>query len=110
MPRDVPPLAHSQQAILAETLAAWAEVHPRRYIALIQLADGSELTPEDIARAAAEPDTRDGQMIGRVFSNGIHGDPSGIHADRDDPDRALEQILGAYIRDTERWRGSGVER
>ncbi len=103
MPRDVPPLAPRQQTLLAETLAAWAEVHPRRYIALIQLADGSELTPEDIARAAAEPDTRDGQLIGRVFSNGIRDD-------REDPDRSLEEILGAYVRDTQRWRGDGVER
>jgi hypothetical protein len=102
MPQDVPPLEPRQQALLAETLGAWAEVHPRRHLPLIQLADDSELTPIDLAHAAAEPDSSHGQLIQRVFSNGLRGDTS-------EPQRPLEQILGAYRRDTERWRGQRFE-
>jgi hypothetical protein len=70
---------------------------------LIQLADGSELTPIDLAYGAAEPDSRVGRLIQRVFSNGLREDTA-------EPQRSLDEILGAYRRDTERWRERRLER
>ena len=97
MPQDVPSLSESQRLRIAETMRAWAESHPSRNLPIIQLADGSELTPLDMAVAAAEPDSRRGRLLYRVFA-------AGLIEDKIEPLETLEDILLDYWRDVESWR------
>jgi hypothetical protein len=85
-----------QRQQIAATLQAWAEVHPRRYQPIVALFDGSELTPMDMARAAAEPDSPRGQHLLRVFA-------AGLVPDDDEEPETLEQILDDYWQDAKRW-------
>jgi hypothetical protein len=94
--RRVKPLDERQQRQVAETLQAWAEVHPRRHQPVIALMDGSELTPKDMAVAAAHPDSPRGKHLLRVFAAGL------IHDDDEQPE-TLEQILDDYRQDAKRW-------
>lgn len=95
MPRGVH-LDEREQRQIAETLQAWAEVHPHRNLPVIALIDGSELTPLDMARAAAEPDSPRGRQLLRVFA-------AGLIADDDEKLESLDQILDDYWQDTKRW-------
>src|SRR5438034_10065064 len=96
MPRDVPDLERSQREAIVTTLVRWAEAHPRRDIPLIQFADGSEMTPRDIARALVESESPRGQMLFRVFA-------AGLIEDNVEPHESLGQIPADFRRDTERW-------
>ena len=98
LPRRVR-LGEGEQLQIAETLLAWAEVHPHPDLPVVALIDGSELTPMDMARAAAEPDSPRGQHLLRVFAAGLIAD------DVEEPE-TLEQILNDYWQDTNRWRES----
>ena len=66
---------------------------------MIQLADGSELTPRDIARAVLEPDSVHGALLYRVFAAGLVADD----VERPEP---LEAILEDFQRDADRLRGA----
>ncbi|PXX06372.1 hypothetical protein [Mycolicibacterium moriokaense] len=96
MPRRVKLLDERQQRQIAETLQAWAEVHPHRHQPVIALIDGSELTPVDMAVAAAHPDSPRGQHLLRVFA-------AGLIPDDDEKPETLEQILDDYLQDAKRW-------
>jgi hypothetical protein len=96
MPREVPYLNDEQRGRIVETLGAWASVHPRRNLPIVGLADGSELTPLDMANAVADPDSPRGQHLFRVFAAGL------IDDDVETPE-TLDQILDDYRLDTLRW-------
>ena len=68
MPQDVPPLPPDEQSRLTEVLAYWGKVHPRGHRPLFQLADGSEVTPLDIAQLVWEPDHPIARYLFRVFA------------------------------------------
>lgn len=95
MPRDVRPLDDEQQYRLADALSDWAELHPRPDLALIQVADGSELTPRDLAAAVREPASPRGRLVLRVYAVALYGD------DRREID--FEELLSVYRADAERW-------
>jgi hypothetical protein len=97
MPRFAVHLDESQQRQIAEALQAWAEVHPRQDLPVVSLIDGSELTPIDMARAAAEPNSPRGQHLMRVFAAGL------IDDDFEKPE-TLEEILSDFWHDTRQWR------
>lgn len=97
MPLEVSPLNESQRHEIAKTLRVWADYHPYRNLPIIELADGSELTPESMALAAAEPDSRRGRLIYRLFAVGLIDDSV-------EPPETLGQILAGYWRDIELWR------
>ena len=103
MPREVPNLSNEQRVQIAETLRPWAESHPYPDSPLIQLADGSELSPRDMARAVAEPDSQKGSLLYRVFAAGT------IEDDVERPE-SLEEILAPFQRDTEVWQREKPER
>ena len=104
MPRDVPFLNPDQRTLIAETLRAWAASHPRAESPLIQLADGSELSPLDMAgRAVEEPDSPRGAFLYRVFAAGT------IEDNMERPE-TLEEILADYRKDTEIWQDRGPVR
>jgi len=103
MPRDVPFLNADERTQIAETLRAWAASHPRAESPLIQLADGSELSPLDMARAVQEPDSPRGAFLYRVFA-------AGTIEDEVERPETLEEILADYRKDTETWEGGGPAR
>ncbi len=97
MPRDVPSLNAAQRQQIAETLHAWAEVHPRRDLPIVALMDGSELTPLEMADAVGNPNSPRGQLLLRVFA-------AGLIPDNVERPETLEEILSDYQEDTRRWR------
>jgi hypothetical protein len=97
MPQNVPALNEGQRSLIAKTLNEWAKYHPRPMLPIIQLADGSELTPSNIANAVAEPDSYRGRLVYRVFA-------AGLIEDDVEPPETLEDILSDYRRDIEIWR------
>lgn len=99
MSRQVKPLSVHQQQQVADTLRAWAEVHPCRHRPVIALVDGSELTPMDMAVAAAHPNSPRGQHLMRVFA-------AGLIPDDDEEPETLDQILEDYWQDAKRWSES----
>jgi hypothetical protein len=101
VPQEVPTLTSDQRERISSVLSIWAEFHPRPALPLIQLADGSELTPRDLAEAAQEPASERGSMIYRVFACGL------IPTQLDEP-QDLESILAAFERDVDEWRGAVV--
>jgi hypothetical protein len=103
MPQDVPPLTAAQRAQVTEALSLWAENHPYRDLPIIQLADGSELTPRDMAIAASEPESQRGRLLYRVFA-------TALIPDEVESAETLEEILIDYRRDIEFWRTAGLER
>jgi hypothetical protein len=103
MPRDVPFLNSDQRNEIAETLRAWAASHPRAESPLIQLADGSELSPLDMARAVEEPDSPRGALLYRVFA-------AGTIEDEVERPETLDEILTDYRKDTATWQDSGPAR
>ena len=103
MPQDVPDLSSDQREQITSVLSRWAEFHPRADLPLIQLLDGSELTPRDLAAAAREPSSERGALIFRVFAAGL------IPTQLDEP-QELETILAAFARDIDEWRGVLVVR
>jgi hypothetical protein len=98
MPRDVPGLIDDDLLRLTEVLITWSEVHPRPDLPLIQLGDGSELTPRDIGVAMAEPGSRIGQFLYRAFS-------AAQIEDELSPAEPLDEILTDFERDTRAWGG-----
>jgi hypothetical protein len=103
MPLDVPFLNADQRTQIAETLRAWAASHPQAASPLIQLADGSELSPLDMARAVEEPDSPRGAFLYRVFA-------AGTIKDEVERPETLEEILADYRNDTETWQDKGPVR
>jgi hypothetical protein len=103
MPRDVPPLSEAERSLITKTLVEWASTHPRPAAPIIQLADASELSPVDIANAVAEPKSRRGQFIFRVFAAGLIEDPV-------EPPESLETILSDFRADIDRWRSGSIAR
>ena|ERR1700760_2627931 len=97
MSQDVPILSESQRRLIAETLKLWAEHHPYPDLPVIQLADGSELTPRDIAHSINEPDSRRGILLYRVFA-------VGLIKDEIEPPETLEEILSDYLVDIRNWQ------
>jgi hypothetical protein len=97
MPRDVPALSESQRRRIAETLKLWAEHHPHPDLPVIQLADGSELTPRDMAHSVNEPDSQRGLLLYRVFAVGLIKDDV-------EPPETLEEILSDYWVDIRNWQ------
>lgn len=96
MARNVPELTEAQRKTIAATLYDWAKAHPRPDLPIIQLGDQSELTPRDIANAAAEPDSPRGRMLLRVFAIGLMADDA-------EPRETLEQILSDFVSDEKYW-------
>ena len=96
MPREVPYLHDEERGQIVETLTEWARVHPRRNLPMVGLADGSELTPQDMADAVADPDSPRGEHLFRVFAAGLIGD----EVERPE---TLGEILDDYRKDTARW-------
>jgi hypothetical protein len=96
MPREVPYLNDEERERIVETLTAWARVHPRRNLPIVGLADGSELTPQDMANAVADPNSPRGQHLFRVFA-------TGLIADEVERPETLDEILDDYRKDTARW-------
>jgi hypothetical protein len=96
MPRDVPDLNEAEWNRIVEVLAIWGEVHPRRDLPLIQLLDGSELTPADIGRAVTDPESPHGQLLYRVFAT------TKIEDDRSPPE-PLDEVLLDFERDARAW-------
>lgn len=92
MALSAPELSKEQRRAIENTLARWAEVHPRPDAPIIQLADGSELTPRTIAIAVQDPDSERGQLMFRVFATGLIAD------DVEEPE-TLEQILADFTGD-----------
>ena len=70
---------------------------------LIRRADGSELSPLDMARAVAEPDSPRGAFLYRVFA-------AGTIEDNVERPETLEEILADYRKDTEIWQDRGPAR
>jgi hypothetical protein len=97
MPRDVPDLSDAEWGRIVEVLAIWGEIHPRRHLPLIQLVDGSELTPADIGRAITDRESPQGQLLYRVFAT------TKIEDDRLPPE-PLDEVLADFERDTRAWR------
>jgi hypothetical protein len=93
---EFPGLTESQRHQIEQTLKVWANVHPCPDLPVIQLADGSELTPRDMAAAVADPESRRGRLLYRVFAKGLIDD--GI-----EPPETLDGILADYWRDVENW-------
>lgn len=96
MPREVPALDPGQVELIAEVLSRWGEVHPRPEMPIIQLADGSELTPRDISAAVRGPDSRRGRLLFRVFAVALVDD--GV-----EPSESLERMLTDFERDADEW-------
>lgn len=62
---------------------------------MLEVADGSQLTPRTIAAAARAPDSRTGALIYAMFGLAVEDKTRGPHE--------LEQILTVFDRDAERW-------
>lgn len=92
-------LDEEARARIAETLRAWAEVHPRRDLPLLELADGSQLTPRTMAAAAGEPRSRAGEYVLTMFELALADEVRGPHE--------LDELLVVFARDTERWAEYG---
>ncbi len=106
MPREVPYLDQGQRGQIVATLAAWARVHPRRDLPIVGLAEGSEVTPREMADAVSDPASPLGQHLFRVFA-------AGLIADDIERREELTEILDDFRRDTAQWSeqgGMGSER
>lgn len=78
--------------VITQTLALWAEAHPRRDLPVVQLGDGSELTPRDIG------DDRRAQLTLCLLEE------PGV------PSISLDDALGVFRADANRWEPEGFER
>jgi hypothetical protein len=96
VPRDVPTLSDPQRAQIIEVISLWARVHPHRDLPIVGLADGSEYTPMEIARALADSDDPRGSYLLRVFAAGLIPDGTG-------GPESLDDILADFRRDAARW-------
>ena len=96
MTRDLPPLGPEERKRIAGVLSYWGRSHPKRETPIIQLANGSELTPLDIALAVEEGDALRGQLLFRVFAAGLLDD--GV-----EPPESLDEILADFERDAAEW-------
>src|ERR1700730_4930860 len=101
MPREVPSLNGSQVSLIVKTLTTWAENHPYPNLPIAQSVDGSELTPANMASAAAEPTSPRGRLLFSLFAAGLIED--GV-----EPPETLEQILSDYWRDIDYWRAERI--
>lgn len=79
-------------------LGVWGEAHPQPHTPLIQLADGSELTPAEIGQAASAMEGRYGRLIYRLFA-------AAMIDDKVEPFESLAEILADFERDTALWLG-----
>jgi hypothetical protein len=95
--REVPTLSRSQREAIRSTVVRWAAVHPKPDRPIIQLADGSEASPRDMAQAVGHPESRLGRYIFRVFAVGL------IPDEIEEPE-TLQQMLDDFGRDIELWR------
>jgi DNA-directed RNA polymerase specialized sigma24 family protein len=96
MAAEEPSLTDDERERVRSVLLFWAEVHPRPDRPVIQLADGSELTPRDIGRAMVEPRSRYESTLFRVFALTQREEP-------EVPRISLDVALGVFARDAERW-------
>lgn len=58
----------AERAKIATVLRAWAENHPEPDTPVLGFATGETLSPRDIARASAEPETKNGKWLLRLFA------------------------------------------
>jgi hypothetical protein len=96
MAEKVRELTEAQRNMIARTLGDWVKSHPHPDSPIIQLGDQSELSPRDIAKAAAEPNSPRGRTLLRVFAIGLTSDNA-------EPAETLEQILSDFVNDEKYW-------
>jgi hypothetical protein len=96
MAQEIRPLSRSQRQTIQTTVVSWAAVHPDPDRPIILLADGSEVSPRDIAQAVVHPESPLGRYFYRVFA-------VGLITDEIDGPQTLDQILSAFRKDTEIW-------
>lgn len=97
MAREVPPLGNKQWSRIIDVMVAWSEAHPRAHLPVLQLGDGSELTPTDIGRAVTDSDSWIAQLFYRAFAVSQLDDPYA-------PAEPLDEILLDFELDTHEWQ------
>src|SRR5260370_29508454 len=96
MAHEIHPLSLNQRQAIQATVVRWATVHPDPDRPIIHLADGSEVSPRDIAQAIIHPQSQLGSYLYRVLAVGLVPD------EIEEP-QTLEKILDAFRKDTEIW-------
>lgn len=102
MPRDFQPLQGDSRELIAETLGRWAKAHPHSDRPVVQLLDGSELSPLDLADLAAHPTTQRGEFLMRMFAVGLVEDQG------QEEQVQLVEVLADFERDIAEWRERGL--
>lgn len=89
------PFDYEARRRIASSLARWARVHPEPDRPVLEAADGRRLTPRLIATAVRDPGSRTGSLVYSLFAVAVEDEVRGPHE--------LEQILGIFDRDAQRW-------
>jgi hypothetical protein len=101
---EFPPLGPDELEQIRRVAREWAHVHPEPETPIIELLDGSVMTPVDIARTLDDPQSRNGQTVLGMFAIRLNGfqDYGGV--------ASIDEVLKPFRNDISAWTGQSRRR